>query len=159
MIPFSHTRLTPILIGLFFVVVVGYGYYEARGILYGPHIEVPGGVVTSHEQFVKVEGRATHIASIRMNGKQIPVTETGLFSEPFLLAPGSNEISLEAKDKYGHTVKETVRILYIPEHSIATSTPVRATNTSEVPTTNETVTPAEESATSTPATNSGTGVY
>ena len=156
MIPFSQHRISFVFFGIFFLALLGYGYYEAQGILYGPRIAVPESAGTSHEQFVQIQGTATHIASIKMNGRQIPVTEAGAFSEPYLLSPGSNQIILEAQDKYAHTIRKTVDIFYVPEATAeATSTPTSSPSTPTVETATSTEAPPSaptgEEASSTPS--------
>jgi len=71
------------------------------------------------------------ISSLSMNGKDIPVTEEGNFSEPYLLASGDNHITLQAKDTYGRTTTSDVDIIYEPEPggvapaaSTSTTTPI-----------------------------------
>lgn len=115
MLPYGDTRLTRIGLVLFFIIIIGYGIYEGKGLLLGPSINISSQITTSHDPFVRIEGKADHIASLSMNGKDIPVTEDGNFSEPFLLAPGDNRINLEAKDKYGHATSRVVEIVYIPD--------------------------------------------
>lgn len=114
MLPYRDTRLTRIALGLFFVAVIGYGYYELRGILWGPNITVPDTLTTVHEQLFTINGTAIHLASLSMNGNEIPVTEDGAFSHQYLLAPGYNRIVLDAKDKYGTRTQRVVEIMYEP---------------------------------------------
>ena len=133
MLPYGDSRITRYALGIFFVVLVGYGYFEARGLLFGPRIEVTSSIGVSHEQFIRIQGKTDHIASLLMNGKGLSVTENGAFDEPFLLAPGSNRIVLSAKDKYGNLTTKTLDIFYSPEagqgpvstSTAATSTPPR----------------------------------
>lgn len=117
MLPYSF-RLSRLILLLFFLFALGYGLFEARGIVLGPRIEVDDTPVRSASAFVRIEGRATHIASISMNGAEIPVTAEGAFDEPYLLGPGENRIELAARDKYGNETRRTVVIYYE-----ATSTP------------------------------------
>ena len=99
---------------LFFLVLIGYGYFEIRGLLYGPQIVVPDTVAPVHESFVRIQGSAVRIASLSMNGRPINVTESGEFNEPYLLAPGTNRIIIDAKDKYGNVTRRVLQIVYIP---------------------------------------------
>lgn len=114
MLPYRDSRLTTIVLVVFFVLLAAYAYYEARGILFGPTIDVTSAVTESTEQFVLIEGTAERIASLKMNGKEISVTETGAFSEPYLLAPGLNRLIFDATDKYGRSRQAIVEILYTP---------------------------------------------
>lgn len=99
---------------MFFIIVIFYAYYEARGLLYGPDIEVPGTTTVVHDPFIIIRGAATRISELSMNGKPVTVTEQGAFEEPYLLASGYNRIVLGAKDKYGRTRERIVEIMYEP---------------------------------------------
>ncbi len=133
MLPYRDSRLTKAAIGIFFVIVLGYAYFEARGILYGPKINVTSDIQEVHEPFVSIKGHADRIASLSMNGKPISVTEAGVFDEPYLLAPGLNRIVLDAADKYGRSRQKVIQIVYTP--SAATTTieiPAEASSTGPV---------------------------
>jgi uncharacterized protein YfaP (DUF2135 family) len=128
MLPYRDSRLTKIVIAVFFIVIAGYAYFEARGILYGPRIEVPEAVSQVNEQFITLRGRADRIAVLNMNGKPISVTEDGTFEEPYLLSPGLNRIVFDAEDKYGRKRQEVIQVVYVSEHAAspaqaATTTP------------------------------------
>lgn len=137
MLPYS-TRLSRIALIVFFLAAIGYGLFEAQAILFGPRIAVddtPGAVLD--QQYVKIQGTATHIASLSMNGADIPVTETGAFDEPFLLAPGENRIRLVATDRYGNTTTKVVTLYYVP-----TTTPATLAPATTSPATTETASPS-----------------
>ena len=115
MLPYRDSRLTRYALIIFFILLIGYGYFEARGLLSGPRIAVPSGTTEVQDRFVLIKGRAERIAELRMNGKPIAVTEEGMFEEPYLLAPGLNRIVLDAIDKYGRTRQEVVQIVFTGE--------------------------------------------
>ena len=115
MLPYRDSRLTRYIIIGFFVVVAAYAYYEGRGLLYGPTIEVSGRVMEVTEPTVSIEGKAQGIATLRMNGKSIPVTEDGTFSELYVLTPGYNRITLSASDRYGKTTERIIEVVYTPQ--------------------------------------------
>jgi hypothetical protein len=117
MFPHRDSKLTRIALWIFFILIIGYGIYEAQGLLFGPKINVSTATTVVHEPYVKIEGQAKRIASLSMNGKEISVTENGSFSEPFLLASGENRIALQAKDTYGRVTSSYVDITFIPDSS------------------------------------------
>lgn len=129
MLPYRDSRITKIALIVFFLLIIGYAYFEARGVLYGPRISVPTEVIQSSDPFVAIQGKAERIAELSMNGRPISVTEDGAFNEPYLLAPGLNRIMLDATDRYGRTSQEVVQIVYTPnpatprQKETATSTP------------------------------------
>ncbi|MDB5237930.1 MAG: hypothetical protein JWM46_200 [Candidatus Kaiserbacteria bacterium] len=114
MLPYRDSRITRVAIGIFFLVVVGYAYFELRGILFGPSVTVAGTASSTNDPSVSIAGSAQRISSLSLNGKAVTVTQTGAFDEPYLLAPGLNRIVLEAKDKYGRDTKQIISIVYIP---------------------------------------------
>src|SRR3989344_5828088 len=122
MLPYRDSRLTYIAFGIFFLIVLGYAYYEARGLIFGPSITVTSNIAEVHESFVTIKGKADRIASLSMNGKTIPVTENGVFEEPYLLNLGYNRIVFDASDKYGRTSRQTIEIVYIPSKDSTHST-------------------------------------
>ena len=133
MLPYRDSRLTLIGILVFFVIALGYGFFELRGMLYGPTLNVPQGQTTVHDSFITISGTASRISSLSMNGAPITVTEGGSFSEPYLLTPGLNRITLDAVDKYGHKKERVITIVYVPpagsQQPAATSTPDVASTT------------------------------
>ena len=119
MLPYRDSRITRTAIGIFFLIVIGYAYFELHGILYGPTIEITSSTSATHDPFTTVVGTAGRISSLTMNGHAVSVTEAGAFAEPYLLAPGLNQIVLEAKDKYGRDRKVVVQIVYSPSSAKA----------------------------------------
>lgn len=117
MSPYRESRIFRAILGLFFLALIGYALYEARGILIGPSISVPGDAIVVTEPFTRIRGRAERITEIRLNGKPIPVTENGEFDEPFLLAEGSNHFLLEAIDARGRNARKTLILIYRPRES------------------------------------------
>ncbi|MDO8562057.1 MAG: hypothetical protein Q7S05_04530, partial [bacterium] len=119
MLPYRDSRLSRIVLAAFFVIVIIYAYYEARGLLFGPTIRTSSEVTVSHERFITVRGTAERISELSMNGKPVPVTEEGVFEEPYLLANGHNRIVLRARDKYGRTRESVIEVIYEPVESVS----------------------------------------
>jgi hypothetical protein len=119
MIPYRNNKVLLVALGLFFVLILTYAYFEARNILFGPKIEVnsPKEGLTVDYEFVTITGRAININEIWMNGRSIPVTEDGIFEEGVLLTNGYNKIFIQAKDKLGRETTKIIQIVYIPKNS------------------------------------------
>lgn len=113
MLPY-HSRFSTAIVSLFFILVLGYAYFEARGALYGPRIILPPEAQLVHDPLITIRGKAEHITELRMNGNPVAVTEDGAFEEPHLLAVGYNRIVLEASDRYNNTSTEIIEIIYEP---------------------------------------------
>lgn len=125
MLPYRDSRITKIALGVFFILVVVYAFFEAQGILFGPTISTYSNVIEVHDPFITINGQAERISSLSMNGEEIQVTESGAFEEPYLLAEGSNRIVLDAKDKYGRRTQKVIEVVYTPSPTspTASSTP------------------------------------
>jgi hypothetical protein len=128
MLPYRDSRITKIALGIFFLIILIYAYFEARGILFGPSIDVTESVTQVTNPYIDISGTTTHIASLSMNGESVSVTEAGVFDVPYVLAPGFNRIVLDAKDKYGKSVERVIQIVYTPSATTAAST-LNATST------------------------------
>ncbi len=121
---FYNNRIPRILVVLFFALVIGYGYFEGRGLIVGPTIDAPTQPMYVSERLIKIEGTAQHVISLLMNGSPIPTTESGAFSEVYALSPGYNRVTLDAKDRYGKTTSRIIEVFLN-----ATSTPHTSTST------------------------------
>lgn len=115
MLPYRDSRLTKFAVGIFFLIVIIYAYYEARGLLFGPSIQISSDVPAAVDvSYIVIQGQATHIASLSADGEPIQVTVNGAFEEPYVLSPGANRIVFDAKDKYGHATQKVLEIVYTP---------------------------------------------
>jgi hypothetical protein len=127
MLPYRDSRLTYIALGIFFLIVLGYAYFEARGFLFGPSITIPSSVMQVHDRLVVIKGQADRISALSMNGKPISVTESGAFEEPYLLSAGYNRITLDARDTYGRSTRQVIEVVYTPDTTATPSTSTGAT--------------------------------
>lgn len=134
---FREHRLAKIGLVIFFLLLIGYAYYEARAMLYGPQIQVPYETILVSEPYTEVRGQASYISELRLNGGTIHVTEDGKFAEELLLAPGENRLVFDAKDKFGREAQEVVTVYYKPMNDpspppIPTATSTEGTTTAEI---------------------------
>lgn len=131
MLPYRDSRLTRIALVIFFLIIAGYAYFEARGILFGPTIDVSQSIEEVSDPYIELTGTTSHIASLEMNGANVPVTEAGAFDIPYALSPGDNRIVLDAQDKYGHATEKVVQIVYVPTATSAQTATSTATSTAD----------------------------
>lgn len=124
MLPYRDSRLIRYGLIAFFLIVLVYALYEGRALLRGPTIDVSPRVMEVSEPFIDITGKAERIVSLSLNGKEISVTEDGIFEEGYVLAPGYNRIILKAEDRYGKTAERVLEIIYKP--NAATSTEERS---------------------------------
>ncbi len=119
MLPYRDSRITILALVVFFILVIIYAYFEASDALFGPRISLADAPTSVSSPFITLKGQAEHIAELRLNGNPIPVTEDGVFEEPYILAEGFNRIVLEAKDQYGRETSQVLSIRYVPLPSAA----------------------------------------
>lgn len=95
-------------------IIVWYAYSKSEDYLEGPKITIhsPENGITVSRSLVTISGTAEHIAHITLNGRQIFITEEGLFSEQLLLSLGYNIITLKARDRFDREVKQTLELVY-----------------------------------------------
>ncbi len=122
MLPYRDSRITILALVVFFVLIIIYAYFEASDALFGPKISLADAPTSVSSPFITIKGQAENIAELRLNGTPIPVTEEGVFEEPYLLAEGFNRIVLEAKDQYGRETEQVLSIRYV---SLLGATPIK----------------------------------
>ncbi|HEV3244971.1 MAG TPA: hypothetical protein VG102_01270 [Candidatus Paceibacterota bacterium] len=131
MLPYRDSTLTKVALALFFIIIAVYAYFEARGILFGPTIQISQAVEQVTVPYIELTGTTSHISALSVNGQSVPVTEQGAFDIPYALSPGFNRIVLDASDKYGHSTEKVIEIVYTPSTTAAveasTSTPATST--------------------------------
>ena len=128
MLPYRDSQITKIALVIFFIIIAGYAYFEARGILFGPSIYVSSSVEQVSDPYIEIKGSTQHISALSMNGESVPVTEQGDFDVPYVLAPGFNRIVLDAKDKYGKSTERVVEIVYTPSTTPGSGQATNATS-------------------------------
>jgi hypothetical protein len=112
---FRDNRITIIAFTVFFIALGGYAFFEARGILMGPQIDIAKTVLQIREPSVAIQGTTKHIASLSMNGAPVSVTEDGAFDQTYIASTGYNRVTLQAHDKYGNSKERTIEIVYTPD--------------------------------------------
>ena len=98
------------------IVLAIYGYSQSREYLRGPVIMIdePINGSSSTTSLVSLRGSARNISFLTLNGRQIFTDEQGRFSESLLLQNGYSIMTLEAKDRFGHTVQKRLELVYKP---------------------------------------------
>ncbi len=96
------------------VIILGYGMFQAKNLIAGPEIEIssPANGTLVGESLIEIQGTAKHISFFTLNGDKIYTDEAGVFKEKILLSYGYNVMTLEAKDRFGRTVTETLELIY-----------------------------------------------
>ena len=95
--------------------IVGYSLYQARNLIEGPKITLtsPSNGATITDPLVHIQGTAKNITFISINNNQIYVDNAGKFDEDLLASPGYNSWVLEARDKFGRTVRKNIELVFM----------------------------------------------
>lgn len=99
-----------LLIGL-----IGYAIFNSRILIAGPQVNVlspENGAMITESPLVRITGTAKNISFIELNGKRINVNEESKFSEPTLLYPGYNIVTIIATDKFNRIVEKKIELVY-----------------------------------------------
>ncbi|MDO8620571.1 MAG: hypothetical protein Q7R64_04470 [bacterium] len=117
-------RTPKIIIGISVTLLVAlglgiYAYFQSWEYLQGPVLTViePLNGSTSTTSLVTLLGNARNVAFLTLNGRQIFTNEQGRFRESLLLPKGYSIMTLEGKDRFGHSVEKRLELVYKPEQS------------------------------------------
>lgn len=107
-------NIRKLLMGISVLLLVVYGFFNARNLIMGPAIELfsPVQDIETKENSLLVKGVAKNVTFISLNEKPISIDKEGLFEEKLLLSPGSNIIQLKARDRFKKEITRTVRVYY-----------------------------------------------
>lgn len=96
--------------------VLGYGYFQFRGLRTGPivSIESPENGTDVKNPIVTVAGIVRNVSRLALNGRQIFVTEAGAFREELLLPAGYSILEVAATDTFGRMKRTEIRIAVPP---------------------------------------------
>lgn len=102
-------------IALTLLLLVGYGFLEARHLISGPslHLTIPSNYTTFEGGFVTVSGTADNTENLSLNGGPLPIDEEGVFEKIIVLPRGGGILSLTATDRFGRSVTER-RTIFVP---------------------------------------------
>ena len=109
----ARTKLKYLLTATFFALVIGYGSYQMRGLIYGPiiTIDTPLNGASLSSPLVTVSGQTSRVAKLFLNGEKLTPDHTGRFESQLLLATGYNIIHLDGEDRFGRRVEEKLELV------------------------------------------------
>ncbi len=98
---------------LVLILFIGYGALELFPLIAGPSLSIQSPV--DYEVYpggsVRVEGVATRVASLTLNGGSLLRDKEGVFSSTLTFPRGGSILTLVATDRFGRTVSETLTIV------------------------------------------------
>lgn len=94
--------------------IASYAYGRTYDLMSGPRLVIisPQSGETESSTLITIEGKAYNATSVTLNDRPIFTDENGIFKEALLLSYGYNELTLKARDKFGHVVKKTLALVY-----------------------------------------------
>lgn len=111
------------LFGLLFVFIVLYTFFQMKSLSRGVDLKIAGIVDGQifEKDFIELTGEAIHANLITLNGREVSVDENKNFKENLVLSPGTNIVTLEAKDKYNKKTFYEYRVFYKEKTDTATA--------------------------------------
>jgi hypothetical protein len=93
---------------------VGYSAFQAETLFLGPRLTIDSPIsgLSTSTSLVTIEGRASNISYLSLNGEKIFTDEQGKFRESILLSYGYNIVTVSATDRFGRTVSESLQLIY-----------------------------------------------
>lgn len=102
------------------VVILSYGYFQARFLIEGPQITLESPTtITQNTQMIQVRGTAKNITTLTLNGKTIHTDEEHVFEEILVLPESYTIMTLRATDRYGRVQTRTQELTYSPHTTIS----------------------------------------
>lgn len=109
------------LVILVILVLVSYGFFEARRLIVGPvlTIESPQDGIATSSKIVLIRGTAENIAFLTINGHTAFTDENGKFVEQVSAPPGYTVFTVEGRDRFGRESSKRVSINIVDFCSIS----------------------------------------
>ena len=120
---------------ILFIVIIGYGIWRSRDVLFGITLSVTGisDGMTTTDGTLDFSGVAHHANMISVNGRIVPTAENGTWTDTIVLLPGYNVVRIVATDKFGRTKTGEYRLYYkAPATPAPQTTPETPPNTPPV---------------------------
>lgn len=99
---------------LFFIILVSYGVWRSRDLLFGIRMSVAGITdgMTAHDPILTFSGDARHANSVTVDGRTVPLAQDGSWQDTIALQAGVNIVTVTAKDKFNRTIKKEYSVYY-----------------------------------------------
>lgn len=112
--PFSTRRPLYALVALGVVVVLGYGLFVATPYLLGPSLTLrsPQNGTTLTSPTITISGETERVSYLSINNLAVPLLEDGTFFVERAYPKGYTVLVVEARDRFGRTITDTVRFIH-----------------------------------------------
>ncbi len=92
----------------FLVVLVSFGLYQGRNLIFGSHLTVTPIQNSTADSILNLSGVGEHAKEVTINGRTALMDASGTFSESVALLPGLNVITVSSTNSFGKTKSETL---------------------------------------------------
>jgi hypothetical protein len=120
-------RTVGIILGcLFAATIIGYAYYKTKNLILGPTITItnPQNNASTTESLVHLKGIIKNSTEVSVNNRKVYISEKGELDEKLLLLPGYNIITINAKDRFGHSTSQTIQSVFVETKTASSSSPL-----------------------------------
>jgi hypothetical protein len=102
-----------LILGAACLLLLIYILFQARFLIMGPRVNIvsPQDGSSVSGQVVTVEGTASNVAWLTLNGRQIYTDESGHWTEKLLVAPGLSIMTVTARDRFGREIEKSIQIV------------------------------------------------
>ena len=118
-------RSTNLLALILLCLTAGYGFFQARTLMRGPILTInsPKGGELIEQELFEVTGTTENVTHVFLNGRPVPLTTKGTFTETLVTPDGYGVLLVEAENRFGHHRQERIEIFGAPaqEHREITS--------------------------------------
>ena len=99
---------------LLFVIILFYGLWRGRDLLFGINLEIYGiqNNETATSSVIELSGNAYHAISITVDGRIVSIEQDGQWHDTIALLDGYNIVSISAKDKFDRTITKVFTVNY-----------------------------------------------
>lgn len=96
------------------VLLVCYGFFNARNLIMGPSIQIftPSEESETDQNLVSIKGKVKNMTYLSLNERPVYADKNGYFEEKVLLSPGFNILEFKIRDRFKEEVKKTIKVYY-----------------------------------------------
>lgn len=92
--------------------------FELRKVVAGPKIDLSCKTkscekIVTQDKLYSLSGTTSNISDMHIGNRKIYTDTSGKFNEYIVLYPGSNNVSISAKDRFGKEVKKDISVYYM----------------------------------------------
>lgn len=102
-----------VIIAIFFLFIIIFGFYRSKDLIFGVkirNVNIINGSTTTADT-LNITGNARNAIKISINGREISVNNQGDFDETIALLSGYNIINIKAEDKFGASDEKNYQLI------------------------------------------------